>query len=97
MPPVVLGLGMHFRVAIALRRRRMQEFRPIFLRDIERVASPHRTRHQGLDTQPAVVDRARRRCEIEYIVNPPWIEGLTDILLQKFETGFMPKMFDVFL
>jgi len=43
-----------------------------------------------------VIDRAGRRCEVKQIVDLPGIEGLADILLQKFKSRFATEVCEVF-
>src|SRR5208283_1419080 len=85
MPPVALLLRMLQRIAVALRSRGQQELRVVLFRDLQAVEGSRRPDSQRLDAVLEVIDRAGRRSEMKQVVDVAGIEGLADILRQKFE------------
>src|SRR5664279_3780288 len=96
MPPVAFFLRMLQRIAVTLRSRSQQKFCVVLLSDFQTVNRPRRPHSQGLYSMLKVIDRAGRRCEVKQIVDLPGIEGLADILLQKFKSRFATEVCEVF-
>ena len=83
---------MHERIAVALRSRRMQKSRAVFVRDFECVLCSHRPYAQGLNRQAKIFRRAGGRCEIKNVIDGARIESSANIPLFKPEARLMCKM-----
>jgi hypothetical protein len=59
---------MHERIAVAFARRREQERRAFRLREAKRVVRAERIDLQRRDREIEVIDRARRRGEVEEVI-----------------------------
>jgi len=68
--PVIFGLGVNKRISVTLRRGGKQKLRSLRLSQAQGLVGPERPHLQCLDRQPEVVDRARRRGEMQDVVDP---------------------------
>ena len=68
---VVLALRVHVRVAVDLARRRDEEPRVVFAREVERAARAERADVHRLERHLEVLGRARRAGEVQHAVDAP--------------------------
>ena len=87
---------MHQRVAIDFGGRGEQEGRLLGARQAEAVVGAQRAHLERLDRQLEIVDRARRRCEVQHVVDRLGEEErLADVVLDEGEVLATAQMLDV--
>ena len=94
--PVVLLLGVHQGVAVALRGRGQEEARALRVGQTEGFVGPERADLEGLDRVVQVVDRARRRGEVQDGVQAPGhVDELGHVLVDEVELRLGGQVLDV--
>src|ERR1700749_1481383 len=85
------------RVAVALRGRSHEKLRAVALGVLQAVVGAERSYLHRCDAMFCVVDRTRRRGEIEDVADRTKVEGLRYIVALKRKARFAGEMRDVFL
>lgn len=73
----------------------MEKTGPVFSCHFQRVTGAFGSYTERLDADPHVINRARRRCEIENEIDWTKIEGLTNILLDQFKARFVAQVLKI--
>ena len=94
--PVALGLGMHQRITVHLRRRSQQEPRALRLRETERLMGAEGSDLEGLDRELQVVDRAGGAGEMEHAFEGPLhFDEVGDVVQDQLKAGMAFQMIEV--
>jgi hypothetical protein len=86
---------MYIGIPVALGGGGVQKAGLIFACQVQSIPGSLGADIQGLGTEPGVIGRAGRGCEIEEIIDLPQIKGLADILLHQGESRFILQVREV--